>query len=156
MKYLCATAIALMAPISLHAQKLTNKCLPASFINAKSTSLESFSDDFGNFFEFKGVKYGMSLQGEGYVGVDDARVMVSAIRFVDLKGNVVALRPDDLAISRAVAYQSKTDKSIVCVLSSFSGLGSSGGFQHLAGLIAVAKPHGPSPLRAEGAIVRVK
>lgn len=156
LKFLCATGIAFLLSGPLHAQGLVTKCMPASFAYAKSTARESFSDEFGNYFEFKDVQYGISLQGEGYVGVDSEHVMLTAIRFRDLKGKVVYLRSDELALSRAVAYRSKSDRSVICVLSPFSGVGSSGGFQGVAGLIAVRKPDGQSHLRTGGAIVRPK
>lgn len=155
-KFLCMTGLMLLLSGSLCAQGLVKKCMPASFAYAKNAARESFTDEFGNHFEFKDVQYGTSLQGEGYVGVDSEHVMLTAIRFRDPKGKLVALRADDLALSRAIAYGSKSDQSVICVLSPFSGVGSSGGFQGVAGLIAIRKPHGQSPLRIEGAIVRPK
>lgn len=155
-KFLCAMGIMFFVSGSLCAQGLVKKCMPASFAHAKSTARESLSDDFGNYFEFRDVQYGMSLQGQGYVGVDSEHVMLTAIRFRDPKGKSIFLRADDLALSRAVAYSSKSDHSVICVLSPFAGIGSSGGFQGIAGLIAVRKPNGQSPLRTEGAIVRAQ
>lgn len=140
----------------LQAQDLVKRSEPASFANAKTSSCDSFTNDFGNYKEFQDVQYGTSLKGEGYVGVDSANVMLAAIRFGDPKGKIGALRSDDLALSRAVAYGSKSDQVVICVLSPFSGLGSSGSFQGVAGLIAVQKPHGQRALRAEGAIVRLR
>jgi hypothetical protein len=155
-KFLCS--IAVMCSISGHvfAQDLIKKCMPASFGYAKSTARESIADDFGDYFEYGGVKYGESTKGEGYIGVDDERVMLAAISFRDPKGKMVSLGSDDLALSRAVAYGSKSDRFVVCILSPFSGIGSSGGYQRYVGLIAVGKPHGRLPLRTEGAIVRSK
>lgn len=149
---LCTTGIMFLLSGSIFAQDLVKKCMPASFAHAKTAARESFTDEFGNYFEFKGVQYGTSLQGEGYVGVDSKHVMLTAIHFRDPKGKSVALQADDLALSRAIAYGSKSDHSVICVLSPFSGVGSSGSFQGVAGLIAIRKPHGQSPLRTEGAL----
>jgi len=138
------------------AQNVVGKCVPASFGYTAPTDRESFSDNFGDYFEFKNVRYGVNTQGEGYIGVGEENLMVAKIPFRDLKGARVSLGPDELAIGRAVAYGSRYDRSVVCILSPFSGLGSSGSFQGTAGLIAVQKPHGGGRLKVEGAIVKVR
>ncbi len=155
-KCFCATVMMLFVSGSICAQNLVKQCMPASFAHGNVKTRESFSDDFGNYFEYKGVQYGTSLEGDGYVGVESKHVMLTSIRFRDPKGKAVELRSDDLALDRAVAYASKSDHAVICVLSPFSGLGSSGSFQRVAGLIAVQKPHGHRALRAEGAIVIVR
>jgi hypothetical protein len=155
-KIVCMVALSLPFSAALHAQSLVKKCMPASYEHAKAKTYDSYSDDFGSYLEFQDVEFGVSLAGEGYVGVSDDHVMVTDIRFRDPKGKQVALRPDDLALIRGVAYSSKVDRAVICVLSPFAGIGSSGSFQSVAGLIAVRKPHGQARIRVEGAIVRVR
>jgi hypothetical protein len=155
-KILCGSALMVLSSGALCAHDVVQKCMPASFERGKTVVRESFSDDFGDYFEFNGVRYGATPKGEGYVGVGSENVMLTSVHFRDPQGKSIAIRPDDFAISRAVAYGSKSDRMIVCVLSSFSGLGSSGSFQGRAGLIAVRKPHGQEVLRIEGTVVRVR
>jgi hypothetical protein len=72
--------------------------------------------------------------------VGGSHVLVSDIRLRNPKGRHVELRSDDLAdLSRAVAYGSKSNRAVICILSPFSRLGSSCDFQGVAGLIAVQK-----------------
>lgn len=156
LKLLCVAALMTSSSGVLFAQSLSKKCEPASFVRSDDSARESISDDFGDYFEFDGVRYGTSQNGEVYVGVDSENVMVESVHFRDHRGKQINLRSEDLAISRAVAYRSKSDRLVVCVLSPFSGIGSSGSFQARVGLIAVRKPDGRSVLRVEGAIVRLR
>lgn len=155
-RVLCITVLMVLSSGALCAQDLVKQCKPASFARGKELTRESFSDDFGDYFEFRGVRYGVDPKGEGYVGVEAENVLLTAVRFLGPSGKVVAIRPDDLAISRAIAYGSKSDRMVVCVLSPFAGIGSSGSFQGRAGLIAVRKSDGKSALRIEGAVVRLR
>jgi hypothetical protein len=105
---------------------------------------------------FEGVEFGTLADERSYVGVDAQRVLLTSIRFRDGHGQVTRLRSDDVALSRAIAYRAHSVSDIVCLPSPLAGLGSSGSFQRVEALIAVKKPRGQTPLRAEGALVRVR
>jgi hypothetical protein len=114
---------------------------------------QSVDDEVGSHTVFRDVKYGVTTSGEAFVGVGEQVVSLRDVHFRDPKGRLVRLQPDEVAITRAVAYGAKAERDVVCVLSPFEGLGSSGSFQHVAVLLAVRKPGAHRSLSVAGAIV---
>ncbi|MCO5978116.1 hypothetical protein [Ideonella oryzae] len=115
---------------------------------------ESLSDDEKSFKEYKNIRFGQLNGGYSFVEIDDSRTRIEDIEFATPSGARQHLQSKSIDIDLSALYARRTETGFLyCILSPFSGLGSSGSFQRYAALIAIKTAYKGGP-RLAGAIVK--
>lgn len=115
---------------------------------------ESLSDDERIFKEHGTLKFGKLNDGHAFVEADGLATRVEDIEFLDPFGLVQHIESQSIEMDLSDLYVHKLKEgSVYCILSPFSGLGSSGSFQRYAALIAIKATH-TGASRPAGAIIK--
>ncbi len=115
----------------------------------------SISDGDEDYKEHEGLKFGVVNKTKGFVQyAEDDPVPVENIQFRDVDQREAKFDSDAMSIERSELYVRDGDRlKTFCLLTPFSGLGSSGSFQNYAALIAVHTQDGRAS-RPVGEVVK--
>ena len=101
---------------------------------------ESIADGDMSYREFEGLRFGLIGKLHAFIQyAEDAPVRLEDIQIHDIERRDVKFKSEALAIERSELYlRNEKKQKIFCLVTPFSGLGSSGSFQQYAVLMALS------------------
>ena len=128
-----------LSPIDLCLDSISDK----NEVKISSSILDSDRD----YRSYESVKYGIEGGERSFVQLDEFVVGVDEINFLDRNQRRIQINSNSIAIERSDLYvRHHPSGTIYCLVSPFSGLGSSGRYQRYAALIAIQRSSGSRPV----------